>query len=67
MHDGGIVPGRPGTNVPIIARPGEQIIPVGGTAQGVTFTVNQTFNGDVTRATLTEARHQQRLAFLEAV
>ena|GEM_PF-3713963 len=31
------------------------------------LTVQQTFAGDVSRQTLAEARHQQRLAFLEAV
>lgn len=34
---------------------------------GRTLTVQQTFAGDVGRTTLAEARHQQRLAFLEAV
>lgn len=34
---------------------------------GTQFVSNQTFAGDVSRETLAEARHQQRIAFLEAV
>jgi hypothetical protein len=36
------------------------------THTGSQFSVQQTFHGDVSRTTLAEARHQQRLAYLES-
>jgi hypothetical protein len=43
---------------------GGQVTPTDSKAEGG-LTVNQTFAADVSRATLAEARHQQRIAYME--
>ncbi len=50
MHQGGIVPGPPGADVPIVAQAGERIIPTSQASQGVTGggDVNITIEGDLT-------------------
>lgn len=40
FHQGGTIPGNPGTAVPILAMAGEQIIPAGGGAGGTTIVIN---------------------------
>ncbi len=42
FHTGGVVPGTPGSNVPIMAMAGETVIPAGGGAMNVTVIVQGT-------------------------
>ena len=46
FHDGGVVPGRPGQEVPILAMAGETITPAGQSPDGggTTIIINQTIN-----------------------
>ena len=46
FHDGGVVPGRPGQEVPILAMAGETVVPAGGSGGGgsTTIIINQTIN-----------------------
>ena len=83
FHTGGMVGGGglKSDEVPAILQTGEmvlsrqQVAQIGdafsgrgdGFTSGSGLTVNQTFNTNPDRSTLAEARHQQRLAFLEAV
>ena len=79
FHAGGMVGGGlKSDEVPAILQTGEMVLSRQQVAQiGDAFsnpqtasgglTVNQTFAADIGRDTLAEARHQQRIAFLEAV
>ncbi len=65
LHQGGIIPGPVGADVPIIAQAGEQVIPAaqvsgGGGGGGVTINID----GDVTEAVLEDI---QRELILESV
>ncbi len=65
MHQGGIVPGPPGADVPIVAQAGERIIPTGQASQGAGGgDVNITIEGDLTEPVFEDL---QRELILESI
>lgn len=63
LHTGGVVPGIPGQEVPIMAQAGERVVPKGQSGS----TVSLVFSGDVDSAFVTYVKQLQRTGQLQAL